>query len=189
MLASNDGSETRRTSRSDVMSTSLPRRLAIGLTALGMSGAVVLATPASPVHAASQTITLLNINDFHGRIDTAGDLTTKWATTIEQQRAIDSNALLLGAGDLIGASLFNSAVQQDQPTIDVMNEMCLNASSVGNHEFDKGYLDLTTRVINGPASPAPSTPCTIGSGSTPGGANGRWAYLGANVYIKGTQTP
>ena len=35
-------------------------------------------------------------------------------------------------------------MQQDQPTIDVMNEMCLNASSVGNHEFDKGFADLTT---------------------------------------------
>src|SRR6185312_7553190 len=118
----------------------------------------VVAAPIGVAHAAPVTITLLNINDFHGRIDPTNDLTTKWATTIEQQRVADPNLLLLGAGDLIGASLFNSAVAQDQPTIDVMNEMCLNASSVGNHEFDKGYADLTGRVIGGPAGAAPTVP-------------------------------
>ena len=172
------------------MRVSLRRKLAIGLTSLGLVGGVVVASPASPVHAASQTITLLNVNDFHGRIDPASDLTTKWATTIEQQRALDpTGTLLLGAGDQIGASLFNSAVQNDQPTIDVINELCMNASSVGNHEFDKGYTDLTTRVINGAAGIAPDACPSFGSGSAPGGSNARWAYLGANVYLKGTSTP
>jgi 5'-nucleotidase len=144
--------------------------LAIGLAAAGTIGGLVLATPAAPVQAANQTITLLNINDFHGRIDPTNDLTTKWATTIEQQRAIDPDGtLLLGAGDLIGASLFNSAVQNDQPTIDVLNELCLNASSVGNHEFDKGFTDLTTRVVNGSPGIAPDACPPMGSGSTPGG--------------------
>ena len=49
------------------------------------------------------------------------------------------------AGDNIGASLFASAVQKDQPTIDVLNALELNASAVGNHEFDKGWPDLTDR--------------------------------------------
>src|SRR4029079_16685385 len=151
-------------------------------------GAVVLA-PSGIVHAAPVDITLLNINDFHGRIDPTHDLTTKWATTIEQERVTDPEALLLGAGDLIGASLFNSAVQKDQPTIDVMNEMCLNASSVGNHEFDQGYADLTTRVIAGPAGHQPSVPCPSFGGTQHPGTNGLWSYLGANVYLKGTPTP
>ncbi|MEO5899177.1 MAG: metallophosphoesterase, partial [Ilumatobacteraceae bacterium] len=173
------------------MTSTLRRKLAIGLAASGLLGGLVVAGPVGVVHAAPQTITLLNVNDFHGRIDPAGDLTTKWATTIEQQRAADPNLLLLGAGDLISASLFNSAVQNDQPTIDVMNELCMNASGVGNHEFDKGYTDLTTRVVNGPPSTTyPPDACpAFGSGSTPGGSNARWSYLGANVYLKGTQTP
>ncbi len=76
----------------------------------------------------------------------------------------------------------------DQPTIDVMNEVCLNASSVGNHEFDKGYTDLTTRVINGPAGQATDACPAIGGTQTPG-TNAKWSYLGANVYLKGTTTP
>ena len=172
------------------MSGSWRRAWWVGVTAVAMSGGVIFASPVSPVHAANQTITLLNINDFHGRIDPAGDLTTKWATTIEQQRALDpAGTLLLGAGDLLGASLFNSAVQNDQPTIDVMNELCVNASSVGNHEFDKGYSDLTTRILGGTPGIAPDPCPAFGSGTTPGGTNARWAYLGANVYLKGTQNP
>src|SRR3954468_24011938 len=125
-------------SKETSMKSKLHRRTAITIAALAALGTAVGAAPAAIVHAAPVTLTLLNINDFHGRIDPVNDLTTKWATTIEQQRAIDpSGTLLLGAGNLIGASLFNSAVQNDQPTIDVVNELCLNASSVGNHEFDK----------------------------------------------------
>ena len=61
---------------------------------------------------------------------------------------------------------------QDQPTIDVFNEIGLNVSAVGNHEFDQGFADLTDRVI-GPA----------------GDRNAEWDYLGANVYEKAPRPP
>ncbi|WP_421741820.1 ExeM/NucH family extracellular endonuclease [Cellulomonas sp.] len=116
-------------------------------------------------------LTLLDINDFHGRIDTN---TVKFAGTVEKEKAAALAAggpvAFLSAGDNISASLFASAVQQDQPTIDVLNALELNASAVGNHEFDKGFQDLTDRVIAG-------------------GTNAKWDYLGANVYLKGTTTP
>jgi len=113
-------------------------------------------------------LTFLNINDFHGRID-AG--TVKFAGTVEQQRAAaDGPVAFLSAGDNIGASLFESAVQDDQPTIDVLNALDLAASAIGNHELDKGYDDLVGRVIAD-------------------GGNARFAYLGANVYHAGTTTP
>jgi 5'-nucleotidase len=116
-------------------------------------------------------LTLLNINDFHGRIDAN---TVAFAGTVEQQRAqaeaAGGSALFLSAGDNIGASLFASAVADDQPTIDVLNALDLGASAVGNHEFDRGYADLVDRVIAG-------------------GTNAEFPYLGANVYAKGTQDP
>lgn len=139
-------------------------------TAVG-TGLLGLTLPALPAGAVptSTTIAIVNFNDFHGRIDVD---TTKFATTIEAQRALygDANTLLLSAGDSIGASLFASATQADQPTIDVLNALDLSASAVGNHEFDKGFSDLKNRVIAG-------------------GTNAQWDYLGANVYLKGTATP
>lgn len=140
---------------------------------VGTVGAALIAAPlaVAPAQAAptDTTIALLNFNDFHGRIDTN---TTKFATTIEAERATygDANTLLLSAGDSIGASLFASATDADQPTIDVLNALDLKASAVGNHEFDRGWADLRDRVING-------------------GTNATWDYLGANVYNKGTATP
>lgn len=141
-----------------------PTRFAatVASAALAAAGLVALA-PVGPAAAAPVTLQFININDFHGRIDAD---TTKFATTIEQQRATNPNTLLLGAGDLIGASLFASAVQQDQPTIDVLNALEMDASSVGNHEFDKGFADLRDRVING-------------------GTNATWDYLAANVTDSG----
>ncbi|WP_431800757.1 ExeM/NucH family extracellular endonuclease [Microbacterium sp. bgisy203] len=121
---------------------------------------VGLSAEAAPVE-----LTLLGINDFHGRID--GN-TVAFAGTVEQQRAAASGpTLFLSAGDNIGASLFASSVAKDQPTIDVLNALGLQATAVGNHEFDRGFDDLAGRVTD--ASDYPQ--------------------LGANVYLKGTTTP
>ncbi len=125
-----------------------------------------IATQAAPV-----VLNLLGVNDFHGRINSS---TVKWAGTVEQLTAQggEANTLLVGSGDLVGASEFASAVADDQPTIDVFNALGLDASAVGNHELDRGWPDLRDRII-GPAAQR----------------NATWDYLGANVYGKGTTTP
>ncbi|RPF23202.1 ExeM/NucH family extracellular endonuclease [Myceligenerans xiligouense] len=111
------------------------------------------------------TIDLVDINDFHGRIN--GD-TVAFAGTVEEIRAENPDATaFVSAGDNIGASVFASALQQDQPTIDVLNALGLTASAVGNHEFDQGMDDLTGRVTDA----------------------ADWDYLGANVYDETTGEP
>jgi 5'-nucleotidase len=122
-----------------------------------------------PVTPASVELNFLGINDFHGRIDSN---TVFFAGTIEKLRAAAAPGAtaLLSAGDNIGASLFASAVAQDQPTIDVLNALELRTSTVGNHEFDGGWADLRDRVIAG-------------------GANAKFPHLGANIYKKGTTEP
>ncbi|WP_207619311.1 bifunctional UDP-sugar hydrolase/5'-nucleotidase [Nocardioides sp. IC4_145] len=141
-----------------------PKRFVAPL-GLAVAATTLVLVPA-PAHAATVDITLLNINDFHGRIDAN---TTKFATTVEQVRAEagDNNTLFLSAGDNIGASLFASSNQQDQPTIDVLNALELDGSAVGNHEFDRGFADLQGRVQDA----------------------ADFDYLGANVYKKGTTEP
>ncbi|GGO75367.1 bifunctional metallophosphatase/5'-nucleotidase [Nocardioides deserti] len=141
-----------------------PKRFVAPL-GLAVAATTLVLVPA-PAHAATVDITLLNINDFHGRIDAN---TTKFATTVEQVRAEagDANTLFLSAGDNIGASLFASSNQQDQPTIDVLNALDLAGSAVGNHEFDRGFADLQGRVQDA----------------------ADFDYLGANVYKQGTEEP
>lgn len=130
---------------------------------------VGLSLPAPPATPATVDLNFLGINDFHGRIDTN---TVLFAGTIEKLRAeaAPGATAFLSAGDNIGASLFASAVANDQPTIDVLNALELKASAVGNHEFDGGWADLRDRIAGG-------------------GSNATFPYLGANVYQKGTADP
>lgn len=125
-------------------------RRAAAAVSLATAAALLTVSPASAAEPVD--ITVLSFNDFHGRIDAN---TVAFAGTIEERRAAagEDSTLLLSNGDSIGGSLFASSVQQDQPTIDVLNALGLQASAVGNHEFDRGFADLTDRVI--PASDFP----------------------------------
>lgn len=142
----------------------------LALAPLAAVPAQAVETPVAQ-NAAEKELNILTSNDFHGRID---QNTVKFAGTIEQLKAASppGATTYVGAGDLISGSLYASSVQDDQPTIDVLNALDLKTSAVGNHEFDKGYDDLVNRVQQRNGTP-----------------NADWDYLGANVYRKGTQTP
>jgi len=115
-------------------------------------GMLVAPTAAVAVEADGTVVNLIHFNDFHGRLDAN---TVSFAGTIEQQRAEhgDANSIVLSGGDNIGASLYASASQQDNPTLDVLNALDIAASAAGNHEFDRGIDDLQGRVADRAAFP------------------------------------
>jgi len=102
--------------------------------------------------AGETTISVLSFNDFHGALSPTFS-GTQFADTVEDYRTAfearhgEGSVLLTSAGDLIGGSASVSNVQQDDPTIDVMNALGLEALAAGNHEFDRGLDDLQGRVI------------------------------------------
>lgn len=120
--------------------------------------------------ASTGTVTVFGFNDYHGRIAPEFPSEIPKAallfTPVEEARALDGtgNVLLLSSGDNIGGSTFVSAVGQDKPTLDVLEAAGVDVIAAGNHEFDRGWADLSERVIPGATMP----------------------YLGANVYDKGT---
>lgn len=118
---------------------------------------------------------MLSFNDFHGnleppagssgrvvvdhRIDPVSGLPVDvtqdvggaeyLATTLKQERVGHPLSLTLAAGDLIGASPLLSAAFHDEPTIESMNLLGLDATAVGNHEFDEGYRELQRMADGG----------------------------------------
>ncbi|MFT4264568.1 MAG: 5'-nucleotidase C-terminal domain-containing protein [Nocardioides sp.] len=121
----------------------------------------------------ANTIQLIATNDFHGRIledTTNAGGAAELAGAVKTLRAEQPNTVFAAAGDLIGASTFESFIQKDQPTIDALNAAGLDVSAAGNHEFDQGAADLTDRVIAG-------------------GANAKWTYISANVIKHDTGSP
>ena len=138
-------------------------RLAAAVTAT----AIVVPVTAFPAFAAADKgtqIQLLNFTDFHGRI--GGGVGERLAQTVLNQREGVENSALLSAGDNIGASTFVSSSQQDQPTIDYLNALGLQAAAVGNHEFDRGADDLTGRVMSSADFPYLAANVVDASGKT-----------------------
>ncbi|MGC0369420.1 choice-of-anchor I family protein [Microbacterium sp. SLBN-111] len=130
-----------------------------------------------PTQPKTPDLQILTINDFHGRLlqETGGVAGAGvLAGAVEKYRQQNPNTLFVSSGDNIGASAFESFIDQDTPTIKALKAATLDVSTVGNHEFDRGFADLTDRVI--PAY---------------GGNTGDFSdfALGANVYEKGTKTP
>ncbi|GIF12370.1 bifunctional metallophosphatase/5'-nucleotidase [Actinoplanes teichomyceticus] len=143
----------------------------------------------------------LSYNDFHGAIDpptgsgavvNAGGTSTPaggveyLATYLRKLRAEAKQegrtTLTVGAGDLIGGTPLVSAAFHDEPTIELMNTVGLQISSVGNHEFDEGVAELI-RIQRGGCHPVDG--CQDGDGF--GGA--RFSYLAANTIDNKTGRP
>jgi 5'-nucleotidase len=70
------------------------------------------------------------------------DAVQRLQTQFRAESGEKSGSWFVGAGDLIGASPYESSVFKDEPTIEVLNAMGLDVSSVGNHEFDRGTEEL-----------------------------------------------
>ncbi|WP_058729949.1 5'-nucleotidase C-terminal domain-containing protein [Curtobacterium oceanosedimentum] len=150
------------------------RRLA-GASALVAAGVLTALTVPSAALAAEgdTTIDILDVNDFHGRIESEGTAAdkaagaAKLAGVVQSYREANPNTIFASVGDNVGASTFTSLIQQDAPTIDALNAMDLDVSAIGNHELDKGQDDLTGRIED----------------------RAEWPYVSSNIVKAGTTDP
>lgn len=119
-------------------------------------------------------VQLLSFNDFHGNLEapsgSSGRLVTGHhinpttgkpvddtvdvggveylASHLDKARKGHDRTLTVAAGDLIGASPLLSAAFHDEPSIEALNQLGLDVTAVGNHEFDEGYQELQ-RIADG----------------------------------------
>ena len=152
--------------------------------------------PATPIQ-----INLVGMNDFHGHLDaTKFEYTSaaearaqsiqaggvdNIAAAVQAWRKADPDLLVVGAGDLIGASPAMSAMWADEPTLEALTMAGLFASSVGNHEFDKGRAELLRQQHGGCVSIQPDKACQF----APGFKGTGFTYLAANVLDSVTGKP
>src|SRR5699024_7556816 len=123
------------------------RRIGRGVTVGLGAAAVAFASAVVPIGAAAAAetgdeVTLMTFNDFHGALGGAEGL----VCAVETVRGEAEASFLFSAGDNVGGSACESAVQNDEPTLDVLNAMQVDASAIGNHEYDQGVDDLQDRI-------------------------------------------
>ena len=150
----------------------------------------------------SVDVQLLAFNDFHGNLQPpsgssgrVGSAASDAACTsavncalaggvaylADDIKALEAtnpnNTLVVSAGDNIGGTPLISAAFHDEPTIEALNELGLDFSAVGNHEFDEGVTELL-RIQNGGCHPVDG----CDTGHTYAGAD--FQFLAANVVYK-----
>jgi 5'-nucleotidase len=189
------------------MSLARARRLTGVLAAVLAAGTgVVMTGGASQAdqHGRTMDIQVLSFNDFHGNLEppagSSGRIVTDHAlvagkatdvtqdaggveylaTHLREARTGNPNTVTVAAGDIVGASPLLSAAFHDEPTIEAMNKLGLEATAVGNHEFDEGYLELQ-RLQRGGCLPdgdglANQNSCAAGKFK-----GARFQFLAANV--------
>ena len=145
-----------------------PRLMAAWLLAL-LAAIGVFAAPASTAKKPDPPgqlvdLQLLAFNDYHGYLETdsnpgPGNVGSDPAgggeflsAKLNELRQGNKYSLTVAAGDLIGGSPFLSGLFHDEPSVESLNAMDVDVSSVGNHEFDEGVTELL-RMQNGGCHP------------------------------------
>ncbi|MEI5522123.1 esterase-like activity of phytase family protein [Streptomyces brasiliscabiei] len=156
--------------------------------------------PAVPKRPDTVDVQLLSFNDFHGNLEPPtgrdANLGAKLdprstpvggaehlAARLKQLREGTDASLTVAAGDIIGASPFLSGLFHDEPTVESMEKLGLDVTSVGNHEFDEGTAELL-RVQHGGCHPDDG--CYIDGEPYDGSA---FPWLAANVLDRTTGKP
>ena len=100
-----------------------------------------------------EKLTLLHTNDTHSRIDPFEDGEYKGLggvlarkKVIDEVKSIESNTLLLDAGDIFqGTPYFN--MYNGEIEMKAMSYLGYDASTIGNHDFDKGKVKVGVLAV------------------------------------------
>jgi 5'-nucleotidase len=144
-------------------------------------------------------VRLIGINDFHGNLESANlalALTdpgapagskpvfvptggAAWlAGLVKNLRAGAKHSVMIAGGDLIGAAPLASTLLRHESTVEVLNDMGLEVSVVGNHEFDAGAAELRRIIRGGCARGGDPNLSTCVGGKYPGT---HYKYISSNV--------
>ncbi|GMA87566.1 hypothetical protein GCM10025868_28160 [Angustibacter aerolatus] len=173
---------------------------------------VTVVTVVTATSSAPPTSRLLSFNDLHGNLEppsgSSGRLTTGYtestttpyaavpttvnaggteylATHLQQARKGHRDTVTAAAGDLVGASPLLSAAFHDEPTVEAMNALGLDVTSVGNHEFDEGYKEIQ-RLARGGCIDDGDGAANQNSCADHTFRGARYPILAANVKYAGT---
>jgi 5'-nucleotidase len=194
-----------------VFAASLTFALMTALVSCGSddNAVVVASTPTSVLADPPFTVKVIALNDFHGNLESPGtfgadttvlaanrpavggaDFLAAYVTKLKSQ---NTESVVVGAGDLIGATPLISAAFSDEPSVEMLNRIGLEFSAVGNHEFDSGSTELLRlqnggcKVKGGVQDPNSCKGAVVGTPVPFEGAKFKW--LSANVLNTTTNKP
>ncbi|WP_116049587.1 bifunctional metallophosphatase/5'-nucleotidase [Amycolatopsis palatopharyngis] len=149
-------------------------------------------TPAVATPDRTTDVRIIAFNDLHGNLEPPAGSSGRvrlpdgstvdaggaayLATHVQRLRDEVRNSMVLSAGDSLGASPVVSALFHDEPTVEFLNDLDVEASVVGNHELDEGYDELR-RIQSGGCHPDDGCQFDRKYKGTD------FPFLGANIYF------
>ena len=178
------------------MTRRMTRTCAVLATTLLATTATSLSGVANAESQDTVSVRLLAFNDLHGSLrppegvrseirQADGSLTPAGgaaylAAYVTQLRSQATNSLVYSVGDNWGSSALESAMFNDEPTVELLNRMKIDASAIGNHELDKGLAEFR-RMQSGGCSAVDA--CTF----SPSFDGANFPLMAANMtYTNGT---
>ncbi len=156
--------------------------------------------------AAPFTVKIIGFNDYHGNLQSPGTFGVNTSVPAASRPAVggaefiaghvaklkaqNTNNVVVGAGDFIGATPLISSLFHDEPSIETLNRIGLEFNAVGNHEFDRGSTELQRlqsggcKVTGGAQDPNSCKGASVGTPVPYEGAKFKW--LSANVVVTAT---
>jgi 5'-nucleotidase len=151
-------------------------------------------------------VKIIGFNDYHGNLQSPGSFAVNLAVPPAQRtpvggaefiaahvnklKAQNPLNVVVGAGDMIGATPLISSLFHDEPSVETLNRIGLEFNAVGNHEFDKGSPDLLRlqrggcKLDKGTIDPNSCQGARVGTPVPFEGARFQW--LSANVVVTAT---
>jgi 5'-nucleotidase len=167
-------------------------RAVVAIATTALATVALAGTPAGAAPDRTTDVRIIAFNDLHGNLEppsgSSGRVTLPDGSTVNAggaaylathvQRLQDEvrHSMVLSAGDSLGASPVISALFHDEPTVEFLNDLGIEASVVGNHEFDEGFDELR-RIQSGGCHPEDGCDFERKYKGTD------FPFLGANVYF------
>ena len=120
---------------------------------LALAGCASSGRPGTPID-----VKIIGFNDYHGNLQSPGSFSVNLAVPAAQRvpvggaeyiaahvnklKALQTNHVVVGAGDMIGATPLISSLFHDEPSVETLNRIGMEFNAVGNHEFDRGSAEL-----------------------------------------------
>jgi 5'-nucleotidase len=168
---------------------------------LALAGCAATGTPPATI-----AFKVIGFNDYHGNLQSPGSFAPNLAVPAAQRvpvggadymaahvnklKAQNPNHVVVGAGDMIGATPLISSLFHDEPAVETLNRIGLEFNAVGNHEFDKGSPDLLRlqhggcKTVDGQIDANSCQGAKVGTPVPFEGARFQW--LSANVVVSAT---
>ncbi|MFO1274229.1 MAG: 5'-nucleotidase C-terminal domain-containing protein [Rubrivivax sp.] len=175
--------------------------------ALAAFAAAALTGCATTVPTQPFDVKLIGFNDYHGNLQSPGSFSNNLgvpaaqrvpvggaahiAAQVSKLKAQNPNHVVVGAGDMVGATPLISSLFHDEPSVETLNRIGLEFNAVGNHEFDHGSPELLRLQRGGCKLDAQGrvdiNSCQGAKVGTPVPFEGaKFQWLSANVMVSAT---